>query len=118
MIDVQFKLTVCDRLLFIGFTENLALHKPAWQSSTFRSYTGADRAVDGQYTDLRKWTGQCAESILGQRTAEWRVDLGGVKNIHHVFVQYATYNDVWGTVSFKMIHSILFNQMYYINNYY
>nr|XP_022338718.1 uncharacterized protein LOC111134172 [Crassostrea virginica] len=75
--------------------ENLALNKEAWQSSTFRSYTGADRAVDGQYTDLRKWTGQCAESILGQRTAEWRVDLGGVKNIHHVFVQYATENRVW-----------------------
>ncbi|XP_078330537.1 uncharacterized protein LOC144624551 [Crassostrea virginica] len=75
--------------------ENLALHKQAWQSSSLRSYTGADRAVDGQYIDLREWTGQCAVSD-GEQTTEWRVDLGGVKNIHHVFVQYATENDVWG----------------------
>nr|XP_022310878.1 uncharacterized protein LOC111116169 [Crassostrea virginica] len=74
--------------------ENLALHKSAWQSSTLWSDTGADRAVDGQYTDLDVWAGQCA-SGWGQRTAEWRVDLGGVKNIHHVFVQFATDNKVW-----------------------
>ena len=106
VIDVQFKLTVCDSLLlFICFTENLALHKQAWQSSSFRSYTGADRAVDGQYTDLREWAGQCAASDGGQ-TAEWRVDLGGVKNIHHVFVQYATENRVWGNVYYNLILSI------------
>ncbi|XP_078329078.1 uncharacterized protein LOC144623956 [Crassostrea virginica] len=76
--------------------ENLALHKQAWQSSTFRYNTGADRAVDGQYTDLRWYAGQCAASEdWGQRTAEWGVDLGGVKNIHHVFLQFATDNDVW-----------------------
>ena len=107
MIDVQFKLTVCDSLLLsICFTENLALKKPAWQSSTIASYTGADRAVDGQYTDLRGWAGQCAASDEGQ-TAEWRVDLGEVKNIHHVFVQFATHNTVWGTVSYYLIHSII-----------
>ena len=100
MIDVQFKLTVCDSLLlFICFTENLALNKPTWQNSTLWPYTGADRAVDGQYTDLRGLAGQCAMSEWGQRTAEWRVDLGGVRNIHQVFLQYATYNDVWGTLS-------------------
>ena len=106
MIDVQFKLTVCDSLfLFICFTENLALHKQAWQISSFRSYTGADRALDGQYIDLRWRGGQCAVSHGGQ-TAEWRVDLGGGKNIHHVFLQYATENSVWCNVSFKSIHSI------------
>ena len=106
MIDVQFKLTVCDSLLlFICFTENLAFNKPAWQSSTYGSNT-ADRAVDGQYTDLHEWAGHCAMSSGGQRTAEWRVDLGGVKNIHHVFVQFATDNDVWGTLSYNLIHSI------------
>nr|XP_022303548.1 multiple epidermal growth factor-like domains protein 10 [Crassostrea virginica]XP_022303549.1 multiple epidermal growth factor-like domains protein 10 [Crassostrea virginica] len=69
--------------------ENLALHKPTWQSSTWGPFT-ADLAVDG-----RGWNGgQCAESNGGQ-TAEWRVDLGGVKNIHHVFIQYATGNEVW-----------------------
>ena len=106
VIDVQFKLTVCDSLLLsIRFTENLAFNKPAWQSSTYEYYTGADRAVDGQYTDLRWWAGQCAASY-GVQTAEWRVDLGGIKNIHHVFVQYATENRVSGNVSFKSIHSI------------
>ena len=107
MVEVQFKLTVCDSLLlFICFTENLALHKQAWQSSTLWSDTGADRAVDGQYTDLRELAGQCAVSEVIQRTAEWRVDLGGIKNIHHVFVQYATENDLWGTLSYNLIHSI------------
>ena len=102
------------------FTENLALHKQAWQSSTLRSYSGADRAVDGQYTDLNEWEdgGQCATSDGGQRTVEWRVDLGGVKTIHHVFLQYATDNNLWGTASFKLIHTILFNQMYCIYNSY
>ena len=106
VIDVQFKLTVCKSLIFlICFTENLAFNKPAWQISTFRSDTGADRAVDGQYTDLRELAGQCAVSEVIQRTAEWRVDLGGIKNIHHVFVQYATDNDLLGTLSYNSIHS-------------
>ena len=90
----------------ICFTENLAFNKPAWQNSTLQFNTGADRAVDGQYTDLRWWAGQCAESDLVQRTPEWRVDLGEIKNIHHVFVQYATENDLWGTLSYNLIHSI------------
>ncbi|XP_078330534.1 uncharacterized protein LOC144624548 [Crassostrea virginica] len=86
--------------------ENLAFNKPAWQSSTYEYYSGAERAVDGQYTNLHELAGQCAASEWRQSTAEWRVDLGGVKNIHHVFVQYATDNNVWGTVSLNLIHSI------------
>ncbi|XP_078330382.1 uncharacterized protein LOC111112904 [Crassostrea virginica] len=67
--------------------ENLALHQHAWQSSTRESYTGvsytADLAVDGRYTGI------CADSAFyGLQTAEWRVDLGGVKNIHHVLIQH------------------------------
>ena len=93
-------------IFLICFTENLALNKSAWQSSTYASNTGADRAVDGQYTNLGEWAGQCAVSDVIQRTAEWRVDLGGIKNIYHVFLQYATAKRVWGTVSFKSIHSI------------
>nr|XP_022305088.1 N-acetylglucosamine-1-phosphodiester alpha-N-acetylglucosaminidase-like [Crassostrea virginica] len=79
--------------------ENLALHKPAWQSNTYWSNTGAsytaDLAVDGQYTDLAWWGGQCAVSGAEQTTAEWRVDLVAVRSIHHIVIQYMTNNEVW-----------------------
>ena len=80
------------------FTENLALHQPAWQSSTYRSDT-ADNAVDGQYT------GQCAESNWVQ-TAEWRVDLGGVKNIHHMLIQHSG-KSILGIIYFKISYYYL-----------
>ena len=88
-------------------TENLALHQPAWQSSThFYGYT-ADRAVDGMYIDLSAWGGQCASSDMEQTTAEWRVDLGGVKNIHHVFLQHATGISMLGILFLKIIDCYL-----------
>ncbi|XP_078328063.1 uncharacterized protein LOC144623506 [Crassostrea virginica] len=77
--------------------ENLALHKSAWQSSTVLPFT-ADLAVDGRYTDLAWNGGQCAVSRGGQ-TAEWRVDLGGVRSIHHIVIQYIAGNEVWGCPS-------------------
>ena len=84
-------------------TENLALHKPAWQSSTWWSgHTGADRAVDGRHTDISVEEGQCAVSP-GEHTLEWRVDLGGVKYIHHVFIQHSTGKSMLGIISFKII---------------
>ena len=79
-------------------TENLALHKPAWQSSTYTIYT-ADLAVDGQFA------GRCAGSDW-DRTAEWRVDLGGVKNIHHVLIQHDG-RSILGIISFKIINCYL-----------
>ena len=91
-------------LFYYVFTENLALHQSAWQSSTWKSYT-ADLAVDGQYTDLRWGGGQCAESNGGP-TAEWRVDLGGVKNIHHVIIQHVG-KSILGIIYFKMINCYL-----------
>ena len=84
------------------FTENLALHKPAWLGSTLRSYTGAERAVDGLFTNLSASGGQCAVSP-GEHTLEWRVDLGGVKYIHHVFIQHSTGKSMLGIISFKII---------------
>ncbi|XP_078328421.1 uncharacterized protein LOC111112518 [Crassostrea virginica] len=75
--------------------ENLALQKPAWQSSIYSTeYSGANRATDGQYTNLSLLGGQCAGSHGGQ-TAEWRSDLGGVQSIHHIVVHYATGNSFW-----------------------
>ncbi|XP_078328420.1 uncharacterized protein LOC111112907 isoform X2 [Crassostrea virginica] len=79
--------------------ENLALHKSAWQNNTWMPYT-ADLAVDGRYTDLRWGGGQCAASEGGRTTAEWRVDLGGVRSIHHIIIQYMTDNDVWDENNF------------------
>ena len=81
------------------FTENLALHKPAWQSRNFSSETGAEHAVDG-----RKG-GQCALSYAGQ-TAEWWVDLGGVKNIHHVLIHHIG-KSILGIISFEIINCYL-----------
>ena len=78
------------------FTENLALKKEAWQSNYY--YDTADLAVDGLKQNLIWDGGQCAWS-LGGRIEEWRVDLGGILSIHHIFIQYATDKRVWGTVS-------------------
>ncbi|XP_078330393.1 uncharacterized protein LOC144624461 [Crassostrea virginica] len=79
---------------YVQAYENLALLKPAWQSSTFWSDT-ADRAVDGLYTDLSEDGGQCAASNLGQKTAEWRVDLGHVHSIHHIAIHYMPDSTTW-----------------------
>ena len=77
------------------FTENLALKKEAWQNNY--NYDTADRAVDGLKQNLSWNGGQCAWSLRG-RIAEWRVDLGGILSIHHIFIQFNTNNRVWGTV--------------------
>ena len=87
--------------------ENIALHQPAWQSSTVLPYTGAERAVDGLYSNLSLHGKQCAVSDNNHTTAEWRVDLGRVHNIHHVFLQFMTHNRVWGTVSFTTLYNYL-----------
>ena len=78
-------------------TENLSLNQPTWQSSTLRSGTGAERAVDGQYTSMEWDGGQCAVSYGEYRAERW-VDLAGVRSIHHIVLQYMTRNIVWGTV--------------------
>ena len=89
------------------FTENLALHQLAWQSSIVLSFTGvpytADLAVDGRYTDLAWDGGQCAVSY-GRQTAEWRVDLGEVKNIHHVLIHPVKSKSILGIMYFKITY--------------
>ena len=81
------------------FTENLALHRPAWQNTTYWSNI-AERAVDGLKSNLDRHGRQCALSWDHQTTAEWRVDLGAIRSIHHVSIQYVTGNDMWGSLSY------------------
>lgn len=90
----------------------MALKKESWQSNPDSiffngSYVnlGADRAVDGRKQNHDTY-GQCAVSDR-HHTAEWRVDLGKILSIHHIFIQYRTINVLsYGTVSF--MKSILF----------
>lgn len=81
-------------------TENVALNKTAGQQFTHNNDAkfGAERAVDGQKSDLSSSGTQCAISGNGQSTADWWVDLGKVLSIHHISIQYMTDNLIWGMV--------------------
>ena len=62
--------------------------------------------MNGRYTDLALDVGQCAASDSG-KTAEWRGDLGGGKNIHNVIIQHMKCRSVLGIISFRIINCYL-----------
>ena len=80
------------------FIENLALGKSAWQLNPLSDYYkhSANNAVDGGKSDLSELGGECTASSVGRTTAMWWVDLGTLQSIHHIIIQYATGNQVWG----------------------
>ena len=55
-------------------------------------------AVDGLKQNLD--AGHC-EMSMDLLIAEWWLDLGGILNIHHIFIQYVTGNRVWGALTFN-----------------
>nr|XP_022307981.1 laminin subunit alpha-5-like [Crassostrea virginica] len=82
--------------------ENIALFKEAWQENPYQyRYSwfilkyGAELAVDGRYSNLSAYGKQCAISEDKRSTAEWRVDLGTVRTIHSIHLQYRTDNVLW-----------------------
>ncbi|XP_062602121.1 multiple epidermal growth factor-like domains protein 11 [Saccostrea cucullata] len=74
---------------------NLALRKPAWQANNYTHTIpwGADKAVDGLYSDRGALGNQCTISADKQQTAEWRVDLQSVVSISYINIFYRTDNN-------------------------
>nr|XP_022300740.1 multiple epidermal growth factor-like domains protein 11 [Crassostrea virginica] len=74
---------------------NIALRKDAYQSLTYNSNTGAEKAVDGLKSNLSFTGGQCALSGSWLKAATWRVDLGDISSIDHMTIYYRTENLPW-----------------------
>ncbi|XP_061191084.1 receptor-type tyrosine-protein phosphatase T-like [Saccostrea echinata] len=74
---------------------NLALGKPAWQKNNHQGKEiewGAEKAVDGHFSDRSAGGNQCTISANGKQTATWRVDLQRVVSVSYINIYYRTDN--------------------------
>ncbi|XP_061185045.1 uncharacterized protein LOC133193085 [Saccostrea echinata] len=77
--------------------ENLALRKPAWQANIWPDDDkyitwGANKSVDGKYSDRSADGNQCTISHSNRLTATLRVDLERLVSISHINIYYRTDN--------------------------
>ena len=81
-------------MVLLIYKENMALRKSVWESRPWRGKEnwGGDKALDGRYTNRSAFGGQCVISESFAKTATWRVDLGGVVSISHIYIYYRTEN--------------------------
>ena len=79
------------------------MNKSTWKQGDRH---GADRAVDGKKSSLSVYGSDCIPPTY-TKTVEWRVDLGNILSIHHIFIQYATNNEQWGIFSIFLCYSFL-----------
>ncbi|XP_061190060.1 uncharacterized protein LOC133197895 [Saccostrea echinata] len=86
-------------LRHLNFSGNLALGKSTWQSTSFDSTVGPEKAVDGLNSVLSFDGKQCSISLNGQTTATWWVFLGEIYNIHTVVIYPRTGGFVWNSAN-------------------
>lgn len=95
------------------FVVNLAFNKTAWQTTPYHDFYPANRAVDGEKTKLSRHDGSCAVTEFWNppNSAEWRVDLGQISSIRHIFIQFETMNVKWGIIC-KVSFAIVFRDRF------
>ncbi|XP_062613920.1 uncharacterized protein LOC134275677 [Saccostrea cucullata] len=82
----------------IIFSENFALNRQTWQSYQYNpnnTLFHSSKAVDGKWTDLSAWGGQCSISADGYSTSTWWVILDAIYSIHDIRIHYRTDNNLW-----------------------